>query len=66
MITRGVALVVWGVLVVLLVGCIVLGATSSGRVARVGRLGHEVVRHPALRCTLALVWMWLGWHFFAR
>lgn len=39
---------------------------AGARVARPGSLVRRLMRHPALRVAVLLVWMWVGWHLFAR
>ena len=43
------------------------GRTIAGRrIAAAGSLIRRLTRRPALRVVVVLVWMWVGWHLFAR
>ena len=43
------------------------GRTAVGRrIAPAGSLIRQLTRRPALRVVVVLVWMWVGWHLFAR
>jgi hypothetical protein len=62
---RVVTFVVWGLLAGLLVGCQVL-AVRTGRIPTAGMLVRVAVGGRVGRTVVALGWMWLGWHAFAR
>lgn len=36
------------------------------RLARAGALIRWLTSRPPLRIALLVLWMWVGWHFFAR
>jgi hypothetical protein len=39
---------------------------AGTKVARPGALTGALVARPAVRMVVALVWVWVGWHLFAR
>ena len=54
---------------VLGLGCAALGAVSLARrgvVATAPAALQRLIARPPLRALVALGWMWLGWHVFAR
>lgn len=61
---------VWSLVVVL--GLVLWWLSASGRtvagrrIAPAGSLVRWLNRRPALRVVVVLVWMWVGWHLFAR
>jgi hypothetical protein len=63
---RAWTLLVWGVLGFSVVACVVTAAMVEGRVPALGATVRELTARRWLRALLVLVWMWLGWHAFAR
>ena len=61
---------IWAVIVVVALVLWWLAATGRSvghrRPANPGALVRALARHPLLRLAVVLVWMWVGWHFFAR
>jgi hypothetical protein len=58
-------IVVWVALALVAVG-LEAAALSTRRLAGVGAALSRLARSPAGRLAVALGWMWLGWHVFAR
>ena len=58
-------IVVWVALVLVALGLEAV-AVATRRLAGVGATLSRLARPPAGRLVLALGWMWLGWHVFAR
>ncbi len=56
---------IWALLAAL-VGALVVLSWRGGRVARLGNLLRAIAARPFLRVALVRVWMWAGWHLFAR
>jgi hypothetical protein len=50
----------------LLVGVGVAAVASNGRLASVGDFGRVLMRSRISGAVVIVIWMWLGWHFFAR
>jgi hypothetical protein len=50
----------------LLVGVGVAAVVSNGRLASVGDFGRVLMRSRLSGAVVIVIWMWLGWHFFAR
>jgi hypothetical protein len=63
---RLVTLVVWAVLAAALVGCGVVVRAAPGRWPTPGDLVRRLTARWAGLALVVLVWMWLGWHAFAR
>jgi hypothetical protein len=55
----------WAFLALALVGLVVI-AISTTRVAKLGDVAQILLGRSWRRATWLLMWMWLGWHFFAR
>lgn len=66
MIDRHATLVVWGVLAVVVVGLELVALRPGGRVPGLGRVVRRMIGSRWGRWLVALAWMWLGWHAFAR
>ena len=64
--TRDVSLLIWVVLAIALVGCQLVATLSHGSRLGVVGLVRIVSASFVVRVLLALGWMWLGWHAFAR
>jgi len=63
---RAWTLLIWGVLGFTVVTCAIAAAAPRVRVPTLGATVRGLVAHRWLRALLVLVWMWLGWHAFAR
>lgn len=63
--SRDLALALWAMLALALVGAEAAGRVSS-RYASFRQLAQRVVRTPPVTALVFLGWMWLGWHLFAR
>jgi hypothetical protein len=63
---RLVSLVIWGALGACAVGLEIAGRCGVAGFAPVGRVLAAVRAKPAGRAILVILWMWLGWHLFAR
>jgi hypothetical protein len=50
----------------LLVGVGLTAALSNGRLATIGDFGRVLMRSRLSGAIVLVIWMWLGWHFFAR
>ncbi len=59
-------LLVWGALGVAVAAGLVLSVLSRGRFPGPGALVRRITVSRSGRVVLALGWMWLGWHLFAR
>jgi len=66
MIGRHATLWVWALLAAALVGCQIVAVVSRGRFPGLGTLITRVTVSRVGRGVVVLVWMWLGWHAFAR
>ncbi len=66
MIDRHTTLVVWALLGATVVVGQVLAVLGKGRVPGLGKLVEALSTSRVGRYALALGWMWLGWHAFAR
>ncbi len=64
--TRPIALVIWAATAGLLAGCELLSLATRRRFAGLLALTSRLSSTPGRRLLLALGWMWLGWHLFAR
>jgi hypothetical protein len=61
-----VSLGIWAAMALLLVGLGVAAVVSNGRLASVGDFGRVLMRSRLSGVVVLVIWMWLGWHFFAR
>ncbi|HEX4244147.1 MAG TPA: DUF6186 family protein [Acidimicrobiales bacterium] len=66
MTTHTVSLVIWACTALLLVGVGVVAAVSHGRLATVADFGRVLMGTRVRGAVVIVIWMWLGWHFFAR
>jgi hypothetical protein len=57
---------VWAFMALLLVGVGVATVVSNGRLATIGDFGRVLMRSRLRGAIVLVIWMWLGWHFFAR
>jgi hypothetical protein len=64
--TRQVVETVWAALAVMVVSCQVVAVVTRGRLPGLGTVVTRLSSHPMGRGAAVLVWMWLGWHAFAR
>lgn len=60
------SLVIWAAMAVLLVGVGVAAVMSHGRLASAGDFGRVLMGRRLSGAAVIVLWMWLGWHFFAR
>lgn len=60
------SLVVWAFMALLLVGAGVTTVMSNGRLATIADFGRMLMRSRLSGAIVLVIWMWLGWHFFAR
>ncbi len=58
--------VVWGALLAAFFACEIVAKVAPRRWPSVGSLLQRVEARTAWRTVALLVWMWLGWHTFAR
>jgi hypothetical protein len=58
-------IVVWVALALVVLGLEAV-AVATHRLAGIGAALGRLARPPAGRLVVALGWMWLGWHVFAR
>ena len=63
---RSITIAVWITLAVSLVAFEAVARTSSGRIPTASRVVGLALRPILGRLVIALGWMWLGWHVFAR
>ena len=63
---RVATLAVWAALGMAVVFVAALGRYRRGVVLTPGAVLRLVNAHKAGRVTLLILWMWLGWHLFAR
>jgi hypothetical protein len=61
-----VSLAIWAFLALLLVGVGVTTVVSNGRLATIADFGRVLMRTRLSGAIVLVIWMWLGWHFFAR
>jgi hypothetical protein len=61
-----VSLGVWAFMALLLVAVGVATVASNGRLATIGDFGRVLMRSRLSGAIVLVIWMWLGWHFFAR
>lgn len=61
-----VSLGVWAFLALLVVGVGVTTVLSNGRLATIADFGRVLMRTRLSGVIVLVIWMWLGWHFFAR
>jgi hypothetical protein len=57
--------VVWVLIAAAVVG-VALRSHRSATLATCGEAVRRLVARPAPRVIVLLIWMWLGWHSFAR
>jgi Family of unknown function (DUF6186) len=55
-----------GFVVVALAVLVLLAASWSGQLARVGEVIDGLLARRATRVLVVFVWAWLGWHFLVR
>jgi hypothetical protein len=63
---RAVTFVVWAVLALALVACEVAAKLAPARWPSAGSVVRRLQGRVAGRVVVLLVWMWLGFHAFAR
>jgi hypothetical protein len=63
---HAVSLGIWAAMALLLVGVGIAAVVSNGRLASVGDFGRVLMRSRLSGAVVIVIWMWLGWHFFAR
>jgi hypothetical protein len=63
---RAVSLAIWATLFVAVVALEVAGRRRLGALAPLGQVLRALRDAPVGRGVLVLLWMWLGWHVFAR
>jgi hypothetical protein len=63
---HNVSLGVWAFMALLLVGVGLAAALSNGRLVTIGEFGRVLMRSRLSGAIVLVIWMWLGWHFFAR
>jgi hypothetical protein len=61
-----VSLAVWAAMALLGVGLVVAATVPNSRLATVGNFGRVLMRSRLSGAVVIVIWMWLGWHFFAR
>jgi hypothetical protein len=61
-----VSLGVWAFMALLVIGVGVTTVASNGRLATIGDFGRVLMRSRLSGAIVLVIWMWLGWHFFAR
>jgi hypothetical protein len=61
-----VSLGIWALMALLLVGVGVATVMSNGRLATIGDFGRVLTGGRLRGAVVLVIWMWLGWHFFAR
>jgi hypothetical protein len=66
MTSRDWSFLVWACLGAALFICIALSQLSPERLPTLGSIVSRIQSHKVGRALLALGWMWLGWHAFAR
>jgi hypothetical protein len=59
-------LLTWAVLGTVVLAWLVVTVMSKGRLPTLGAIVTRLRAHRIGRVLLALGWMWLGWHAFAR
>jgi hypothetical protein len=63
---RTATFVIWGTLAVMLAVAQGAATSSRGRLPTIKALIRLVTAGSQRRVAVVLVWMWLGWHAFAR
>jgi Family of unknown function (DUF6186) len=63
---HAVSLGVWAFMALLVIGVGVITVASNGRLATIGDFGRVLMRSRVSGAIVLVIWMWLGWHFFAR
>lgn len=63
---RAVTVAVWAILVAAALLLEALGRRRTAGLVPAKDIVRGLVRAPAGRAILAIGWMWLGWHLFAR
>jgi len=63
---HAVSLGIWAFMALLVVGLGMATLASNGRVAPIGDVGRVLMAGRLRGAVVLVVWMWLGWHFFAR
>ena len=66
MIGHAVSIVIWVGLGVGAVAVTLAGHRGPGFVSPAGTAAHRLLARPAGRAAVLLLWMWFGWHTFAR
>jgi hypothetical protein len=61
-----VSLGIWALTALVAIGVGIATATSHGRLATFADFGRVLMRGRLAGATVIVIWMWLGWHFFAR
>lgn len=65
-VSRQVVLWVWAIVATGLVSCEVAALATRGGVAGIGQVLTRMSARSWSLVVSFVVWMWLGWHFFAR
>lgn len=66
MTAHSVSLVIWACAALLLVGVGVAAEASHGRLPTIADFGRVLMGTRVRGAVVIVIWMWLGWHFFAR
>jgi Family of unknown function (DUF6186) len=64
--TRAVTDAVWVALVIGAAGLVLAAHADHPRVARLSAVARSALRTRPAYVGALVVWMWAGWHFFAR
>jgi hypothetical protein len=59
-------IVAWIAIAAMFAGLEIVALSSRRRLAGIGGALRSIGGAPVGRLVLALAWMWLGWHVFAR
>jgi len=63
---EAVTIAVWVVIAAVLAALTWSAERPESSVASMGAAGRRLLARPAGRAGVILLWMWLGWHAFAR
>jgi hypothetical protein len=66
MTTRDWTLAVWALVGIGVVTCLVGTTLAKERIPTLGATVRRITASPVGRVVMAIGWMWLGWHAFAR
>jgi hypothetical protein len=64
--SRALSLMIWILLGLALVACQTAALLSRGRLPTIGALVKRLTTPRVVQILVVLLWMWLGWHAFAR